>query len=83
MSTTNKTVIGIVVVAVIALVAIFAFRAHTVSQTATATNDSLTTSPSDTSDAALQKDSATIGTQLDDLDGDTATVDQGISESQQ
>ena len=85
MSTTNKTVLGIVIVAVIALIAAFALRTHAPSQNAAAANantDSLPTAATDTSDTALQQDSAAIDMQLNGLDSDTATVDQGISETQ-
>jgi len=86
MSTTNKTVLSVVVIAIIVLLAVFALRAHAPSQnTAENTGDtsSLPTAANDTSDAALQKDAAAIDTQLSGLDSDNATVDQGISESSQ
>lgn len=85
MSTTNKTVLGIVIVAVIALIAAFALRTHAPSQTAAngSDNAALPTAATDTSDAALQKDSAAIDAQMSGLDQDTATVDQGLSEAQQ
>lgn len=82
MSTTTKTVLGIAVVAVIALIAVFALRAPMSNQTASTDDSALTTSPNDTSDAALAKDSAAVDTQLNGLDKDSATVDQGVAESQ-
>lgn len=85
MSTTNKTVLGIVFVAVIALVAAFALRTHAPNQAAATGNgnaDALPTAATDTSDTALQQDSVALDAQLTGLDSDTATVDQGISETQ-
>lgn len=85
MSTTNKTVLGIVIVAVIALIVAFALRSQGTNQAPAAANgngDSLPTAATDTSDSALQQDSAAIDAQLAGLDNDTATVDQGMSEIQ-
>lgn len=82
MSTTSKTWIGIGIIVVIALVAIFALRAHAPKEAANDSEASLPTAATDTSDAALQKDSAAIDTQLNGLDSDNATVNEGISETQ-
>ena len=38
----------------------------------------LTTSPSDTSDAALQSDVTTVDSQMNGLNSDTANIDQSI-----
>lgn len=81
MSTTQKTWIGIGGIVVVLLVAFFAVHSHTQKEE-TANDAALPTASTDTSDAALQKDSAAIDTQLTGLDGDTATVNQGISEAQ-
>ena len=85
MTTTNKTLIAIGVVAVVALVIIFAVRMHSAKQAATIQQTdeaTLPTSPSDTSDAALEKDSAAIDMQLSGLDTDSEAADEGLSESQ-
>ncbi len=81
MTTTSKVLIGVVVLAAVALVAVFAVRPHAASSPTG--EAALPTSASDTSDDALAKDSAAIDAQLQGLDDDSATVDQGISEASQ
>jgi hypothetical protein len=79
MTTTSKTVLGIVAVAVIALGGFYAYRAHDMNEaTATNSGSSLPTSATDTSDSAIEQDAAAIDTQLQATNDDNATVDQGI-----
>jgi hypothetical protein len=78
MTTTNKTVLGIALAAVVLLIG--AYVIHQSMQPAdTQTNsDASYSSPSDTSDAALSKDSDAIDSQLNASNQDSATVDQDI-----
>lgn len=84
MTTQSKAGIAIAAVAVVALIAVFAVRMHNANEAvSTATDESsLPTPASDTSDAALAKDSAAIDAELNALGDDSAAVDQGLAESQ-
>lgn len=80
MSITSKTVLGVVVIAVVLLVGTYAYSMYVhKEQMAQDSNNGLTTSASDTSDAALQSDTETIDAGLSGLTGDSATVDQGVA----
>ncbi|MDB5189995.1 MAG: hypothetical protein JWN49_321 [Parcubacteria group bacterium] len=79
MTTSTKTVLGIVAVAVIALGGIYAYRAHIMSErTASNTETGLPTSANDTSDSAIQQDAEAIDAQLQTTNADNASVDESI-----
>jgi hypothetical protein len=78
MTTTTKSVLGIIVVAVVALVGVYAYRAHQMVATESPTGTGLPTAATDTSDTAIDQDTAAIDAQLKATSDDDATVDQGI-----
>ncbi len=91
MSQTNKVIVGVAVLAVVAGGAYYWFALH--GKTDSMANQekgsymnqgpaTVTTLPSgsDTSDAALQQDSAAIDAQMKGLDSDSANVDQSVSQ---
>jgi len=84
MTTTSKAGIGVAVLVIIVLIGAYAFRMHTLDHAQDAdTQASLPTSPKDTSDGALVKDTAAIDAQMSGLDEDTEAADEGLSEAQQ
>lgn len=83
MSTTTKSVLAIVVLAVVALIAYFALHNGASSMQAPA-NGSLSAaavlpSGTDASDAGLAKDAASIDTSLNGLSTDQASVNQNLA----
>lgn len=76
MTTTTKSVIVIVILAVLALVAMNAYRQGNAD--ATANVDSVLPSGTDTSDAGLSEDAAAIDANLSGLVSDEEEVDQSI-----
>lgn len=87
MTTTGKSVLAVVLLLVVIGGGLAIYHMHhqkeaVASATATSTDDgTLPTSPSDTSDAALEQDSAAIDAQMNGLGSDTATVDQGVTDA--
>ena len=77
MTTTSKTVLGIGIVAVLLLIGIYAFRMNS-SSTDQVSSDSMLPSGSNTSDAALDQDTASIDADLTAVADDSATVNEGI-----
>ena len=97
MSNSAKTIIGVIVVVVIVLIgwAVMHRSSSTNSEynspEATTTNETQTTqtqtngtsaNTSDTSDAALNKDSAAVDAEMTGLNSDNASADQGLSQTQ-
>jgi hypothetical protein len=79
MTTSYKTVLGIVAVAVIALGGMYAYSQHSeIKPTATNTETGLPTSATDTSDSALVQDANAIDAQLQATNADNTAVDNGI-----
>ncbi|CAN5750871.1 hypothetical protein BH11PAT2_BH11PAT2_01630 [soil metagenome] len=79
MTTTTKSVLGIVAVAVLVLGGVYAYRAHDMAAvSANADGTGLPTSATDTSDSAIEQDSAAIDAQLQATNQDNAAVDEGI-----
>ncbi len=79
MTTTTKSVLGIVAVAVIALGGVYAYRVHHMSEAMAPDNGTgLPTSATDTSDSAIEQDAAAIDSQLQATSNDNATVEEGI-----
>lgn len=78
MSTTTKSVIAIVVLAVVALIAYFALRGGTPANGSLSAAAALP-SRTDTSDAGLAKDAASIDTSLKGLSTDQAAIDQSLA----
>jgi hypothetical protein len=82
MTTTKQISIGLAAVAVVVLLGALAIHRNS-EQTAQTDDQILTTSPSDTSDQALDSDAAAIDTQLSGLATDTATIDDSIEAGSQ
>ncbi|MDB4992384.1 MAG: hypothetical protein JWL75_629 [Parcubacteria group bacterium] len=82
MTTTNKTVLGIVAAAVVLLIVVYALGSHNGAQPLTdqsnSADASLQTNPNDSSDAALTTDASTIDSQMSASDQDASAVQQGL-----
>lgn len=89
MSTSIKTIIALIILIILAIVGWLWYGAS--SPTATPNeatsenqayvpaNESLTTSASDASDAALEKDLNSVGSQLNSLNTDATGIDQSLN----
>lgn len=79
-----KAVLAIVIVAVIGAGGYYYYTTKTLTpeeQAQETANDTGMTSPTNTSDEALSKDSMAIDAQLTGLDTDTATVQTGVQDA--
>jgi hypothetical protein len=80
MTTAQKAGIGVLIIAVIAMLGAYALQQDDTAQTS---DTVLTTSPDDASDEALEKDAAAIDSEISGLEDDSATIDASISDSAQ